>query len=534
MAIGFRAVGTVATSTTSTISSVGVPAGLASTDISLMVVCVKGFAINITTPDGWTRITEVVNGSTNSGLDTGSVRVAAFKRIGTYTAPNVLLSGTPTVAQAAISAYTRGASESWAIQALTTGFDSSHGANYSATGSAVLATTTGNWLVGLTGLNTDAGTLSAFALTETSVTFAGVQTRLNSGTTTGDDGRLVILDNAASSGTGSAAPVTSFTNASSSSGATIFIRLRVNATTLSVATINPFDDTAAYEATLTGLDLYTSWELLRNSTLYGQEFVRGGALQDTESASAVIQDYEFHFSDVDSVTEDTLSWTLNLYLSGVLQESLTTSTRNPVEDRANASGFGATSVVTFLKDAFTPAVNVLGVIQAFDGFSKEGRVLSKHNVLGKKNPIVITDVSSGMSGEFTILVVGATGFSGGNGALFNKQIDDLFNSGSTYYFQSVFPHVVGIPDFFFQVENFSYERLTTRPKQNVARASDLIDPNPIGIWTIDFVEVDRPEALDVAVSSNIWGSQQILNVWGTWQEVLNNNVDWLDVLQQGD
>ena len=298
------------------------------------------------------------------------------------------------------------------------------------------------------------------------------------------------------------------------------------------------DDTGGYEITLTGLTNFGSWEVIRNSTysdVYPAVAVRGGELQDSETSGEVLGDYEFHFSDMDSTGEESLTYTLKVYVGSVLQDSVTTSAQNPVLQRSQATGFNdLVSPVTFVKDALSPALNITAIIQEFSAYNREGRILANHVVLQKRNPIVISDLTGGMEGSFTLLVTGASTFAASGGTTFlNKKVEDLLSSGSTYFFQSIFPFVVGIPDFYFKVRSFNFKRLNRIPKQTVARAVDLSGQvNPLSTWEISFIEVDRPTGLDVSVSASIWGSSNILGL-ENWQAVNAANDNWFTVLQSG-
>lgn len=80
MAITLRAAGAWAAG--STAPAPGLPAGVAAGDLMILFVGCKPFNATINTPTGWTAIPNTAgnNGSTASGIDTGSVLWAAFYR----------------------------------------------------------------------------------------------------------------------------------------------------------------------------------------------------------------------------------------------------------------------------------------------------------------------------------------------------------------------------------------------------------------------------------------------------------------------
>lgn len=535
MAIGFRGVNTpVSTSGNSLVANA--PAGLQATDLSFLFIVVKASTITIPVlPEGWTKLLEATNGSTSAGTDTGSVRIFVFSRPGTYSNVNVQFSGTVNVAQSTIVAYSRASNEAWKIANYTFGVDSVHDANYSATGSGVLATTSGNWLIAMTGINSDAGTITGETITETGATFGGgTVVRADNETTTGGDAAIVIADAACTAGTGTNSPTFAYTNSSNTSGATAFLRLSVVTPTMTVTKIDPFHENAGYQIAMTGLDGYSQWELIRSSSFpdrYPDVNVHGGLLQITETSNVTLTDYDFHFTDLDSISEESLTYTLKLYNSGQLQDQLISSGHNPLADREASTGFhGYMSPVTWIKNLEFSEKTICPVIGEFTTHSHGGRVLASHNVLQRRNPVVISDVSSGMTGSFTIVVTGSQDFAGAQLSPENWQIEDLFATGSTYYFQTVYPYLSGIPDFYFQVESYDFQRVHSHAKQTFPRAADVPQgQTAVAIWTVNFIEVDRPTDADVLESLLVlWSDPSILNF--SWGDVNTFNDNWADVL----
>jgi len=74
-------------------------------------------------------------------------------------------------------------------------------------------------------------------------------------------------------------------------------------------------------------------------------------------------------------------------------------------------------------------------------------------------------------------------------------------------------------DFYFTVETAS-----------VKRQNRWINPgvNPTTVWSVKFIEVDRPAALDVSTLARTWGT--VLLEFATWGAVKNSEDIWLDVL----
>lgn len=229
MAISLRAAGT-ATAATAAVTAVSpaVPTGATTGDLSVLTVWCKPYSTTLTTPTGWTKVQEHTNGTTASGIDTGSTKVAVYvlESAAVGAIGNIGQSGANTMG-AVINTYARAAETTWDFSVFTQGFDATNGANYSATGDAGLAVTAGDWVLASTGVNGDVGTLSAFALAGMSgATLGTYVNRQSAAVTTGNDCRGVIGDIPVSSGSSSAAPTHTYTNASSGSGTTIWLRLR--------------------------------------------------------------------------------------------------------------------------------------------------------------------------------------------------------------------------------------------------------------------------------------------------------------------
>jgi hypothetical protein len=229
--ISLRVAG-AATSATAAVTAVSpaVGAGATTGDLSILVVAAKPYNTAITTPSGWTKIGEGTNGTTASGIDTGSTIVAVYYKLDAATGAigNITQSGASSMV-GQITTYSTDA-PGWDVSASTVGGDTSDGANYSATGAAGINVATGDRVYVGTSINSDAGTLSAASVAGMSgATVTDHQGRSSQAVTTGDDMRLYVRDVLISAGSSSAAPLFTFTNASSTSGTSFFLRLRDNA-----------------------------------------------------------------------------------------------------------------------------------------------------------------------------------------------------------------------------------------------------------------------------------------------------------------
>jgi hypothetical protein len=228
MTLALRAAGT-ATSATAAVTAVNpaVPAGAVVGDLSVLTVVVKPYNTVLTTPSGWTKIGEHTNGTTAAGTDTGSTKVAVYvKEDAAVAAIGNIGQDIANTMGAVINVYSKTKS-SWDVAQFTQGSDTTDGANYSATGAGGIAVAAGDWVLQGTAINGDIGTLSAFNTTGLAGATLGTHVnRTNAAFTTGTDCRLTAGDIPVTAGSSSAAPIYTFTNASSSSGTTMWVRLR--------------------------------------------------------------------------------------------------------------------------------------------------------------------------------------------------------------------------------------------------------------------------------------------------------------------
>lgn len=229
MAITLRAAGTpIASGVAVGSTNPSVPAGATTGDLSVLVVCVKPYDTTIATPTGWFKIGEATNGTVPDGGDVGSTKVAMFVKESAAVGAigNIVFSGA-TTANACIHTFASSAAIGWDWVIYTSGGDSTNGANYSATGAAGIAVASGDVVVWGTAVNSDGGTPSAVTLGGMSGATIGTANTASDGpTNTASDCRVMIGSSPITAGSSSAAPTFAYTNASNTSGTTMWVRLR--------------------------------------------------------------------------------------------------------------------------------------------------------------------------------------------------------------------------------------------------------------------------------------------------------------------
>lgn len=224
---------TVSTATAvATACPVNYPVTIAAGDGLVMIVGTKPFGATITTPAGWTAQGTTTNGTTAVGIDTGSVKVAAFTKTadGTEAGAGFITVSVATADSTwvVICRYTKSAANSWSF-ASATGTDAAVGTAWSVAFSSNPGITVGDNLV-LGGVQpTDAAnTWSAHTLTAASATVGAPTGRQNPRVTTGNDSGGHVATAVCSAGTATGVPTWAATQtlATNNAGSAALVRLR--------------------------------------------------------------------------------------------------------------------------------------------------------------------------------------------------------------------------------------------------------------------------------------------------------------------
>lgn len=235
------------TSATAAVTAVNpvVPAAAGVGDLSVLAVSAKPYSTVIDTPSGWTKIGEATNGTAASTPDAGSTKIALYvleSAVGGSSVGNIGQTGANSMS-ASISTFSRDPRVVWDYSASTSGGDATDGANLSAVGSQIDLVAQ-DFIVTAAALDSDAGAVTAAdfgALTGT--THATIDLRKDRPVTTGDDTRLMMWSTKIFTGIAQVPPELNFTNASPTSGAVMWLRLR---------TVDPNTLTKTATVTVTG------------------------------------------------------------------------------------------------------------------------------------------------------------------------------------------------------------------------------------------------------------------------------------------
>ena len=522
--------------TTSPTFTVTAPATQTNLDINLVVIVCKPWDMDFILPVGWEKVASHYSGTlpATGAPTSGSVRVSVFRGFGRT--GDIQLSGNAPMNTciAQMMSWTRDGGDGWLID-FAFGTDAAWGPDYAAYANSNYQATPDDTVLAITGLvNASVGSgpyqyYPGQVLNGVLTSGATPATVISTATTfIGAWCGLRIDKNTIVSGTQTGNPQYSFASADLNLGATIFMRMHSSPAEITVDPIDPLSHTAGYQGFVENVDEYDYYFVQRVETSgrYPAELVRGGGWVSVAGRQTIpYYDYEFHFTDKNGLP-CVYRNELYLYKSGILQDVLYTPEYTPEFDRQDSRGFDyQRAPMHFLKDVNTPSLNIPVTVKNISGFDRDGRVLGRFDVIGRKNPVVITDVTSGMSGEMEVLVHLSPNWTHGFGtANRDFQVRELIDQGGVYFFQSVLPMFAGIEDFYFTIDSVSFRRLNN----SISPFTGL----PITAWTIGFTEVDRPAYLDIAVGGGTWA--EVNTGYSTWSSADSVNTTFLELYQRLD
>ncbi len=503
----------------------------------------------------WRRLTASSNGlPVASGVDTGSMRSVLYYADGS-SPTGTLAAFTGTIGSAIGLCFSmhNGDSTFGSLSTFaTTGTDESNGANYSATSVGDLDLGVNDILMTFTGINSDATTATVQTATTANRTIGVSSSNHNDNTASGDDSGVhisafpVVLAQ-----TGEDGVITyTHTNASSTQGTTIFVRLRrlpnpvINATP-----VNQFYRNPGYTVSIAeNLSLYDYFEIIRSDeTGLPDAHIRGGQYQPVTSDAFSTEDYEFRFGSTGyGLNNNILTYTGNFYSGGQLVYTVfdevtgLTDWIASVDDTFSGNFPDQALPKTWISVPDIPSLNIPVNVGNFQEASFEGNILSTSHVLGRRNPVVATDVTSGMKGNFSLVLAYITGITTSTGIPYNiEDYTDFLSTGAVFKLRNLAPIIVGFEDFYFVVESYSIKRTNWSVNQQImvdrgrantpgALSGEFYSPMTI---TVNFVEVDAPPN-GVPPSQFTW--QTLPDTFNSWNDINVVFPNWLAVLQTTD
>ena len=221
MAIGYRPIGTFNQATTG--PTIGLPAGTTAGDLLLLFIHTANEAVTITSPSGYTQLTNSPV-STGTAAAAGGVRLTAFWKIAGAGEANVVLSDSGSVTGGVILAVT-GHDPVTPIHATSSGIQATASTAWTTPSLAVTGTRPKGiiWALGLDrDLNVASGNITAF----TNATFASPVILEDETTNTGAGGGLGIVTSMPATITSGTVATSSVTSAASTTA--VFLTIAVN------------------------------------------------------------------------------------------------------------------------------------------------------------------------------------------------------------------------------------------------------------------------------------------------------------------
>jgi hypothetical protein len=243
MAVTYGAQGTAGNGTTN--ASLTYPTGIsASTSELFAIVCGRCSVADTAwaAPTGWTSLGQFEGGTGTFGVDTGTRRVAFFRKdtvTGAETGTVNFAFGAgnnQSITSGAIFRVVKTSGYTVAAQ-FASGADTTNGTAFSATSSTSLDWTTGDLLLVGVAQNIDSGTRSAISVSATGVTFGTRVAQIDIAVTTGNDVRRVLDTVPVSAASTTTTATYAHTISAAGSGAVAFLVLTETAVDTDVALV---------------------------------------------------------------------------------------------------------------------------------------------------------------------------------------------------------------------------------------------------------------------------------------------------------
>lgn len=157
----------------------------------------------------------------------------------------------------------------------------------------------------------------------------------------------------------------------------------------------------------------------------------------------------------------------------------------------------------WLKNITQPALNTEVSVESVQDVKRPTRSQT-YTVIGRKNPVVVSDVRGGRQGSLTLMTTNSTDL---------QSVRALLAPGSVLFFQAT--PADGFDDLYFAAGDVTEKRPAG------------VSTDPTRLWQIDFIEVDSPSGAANGLPNNSY--TQVVS-FGTYQAVLTNRSTYLDVL----
>lgn len=278
------------------------------------------------------------------------------------------------------------------------------------------------------------------------------------------------------------------------------------------------DALLGFEITATGLSGYYRARVMRQdmSGHYEETAVRNMDMVDATGGTVINIDYEAPIN-----TE--LIYSVELYHVSDLVNPATAVSADPVETVLPTD-------FAILIDPLDPGQRLALNVIDLDEWTYDYPVLGEHKVLGRRNPVINSDVEAGRSGEIFVSNFNVydeidwddTGFYPRYQILAHMNWNTLFRSGQTLLFRSTWTETA-FDDCYMKITS----RTVNRPEAVGGRAGQVFLTHKL-----NYKEQDRPLTSLPSLGLSTW--QIVMDSNADWAEVETDHADWLSVATDPD
>lgn len=199
-----------------------------------------------------------------------------------------------------------------------------------------------------------------------------------------------------------------------------------------------------------------------------------------------------------------------------VEQGVSTDTDGPLTIASD--DFGA----VWLSSVHQPALSKRVVMSEWNATEYPTRILGNYKVLGRKNPVLLTDTWGSRTGSMKIVT--------DNDTISDTTWRELFlllTEGKTLLLRTSGRSYSGEVDMYFEVENYNRSRI----------GPVRVDGKIPFLHEVSFIEVDRPATAEESLGLRSW--QDLLDDHADWQSVLDDynalpppDNSWLGVLNR--
>lgn len=257
---------------------------------------------------------------------------------------------------------------------------------------------------------------------------------------------------------------------------------------------------------LTGGSRYTVTRI-DTGARYENQFVRGHFQEAVVADTAVFTDYE---CPIDRMTQ----YKVDLY-SGVTLIGTATTTASKIDSTSGTFPAGYNNF--WIKNIADPTKSLAVIVGQVNEFGYDAAILGEYRVLGRKAPVVYTDVWGSRRGDVPVYSIDYMGVQTPPLAL-----ERLLTSGDPLLFQSSIQDAV-VGDMYFIVTSIGR-----------TQAGSLTDSwLPSLTYSVDYTEIDMPPVIGSQLGNGLVGDlkNDTNPVAATWNSVVSTFASWSEVLQ---